>query len=354
MHSKARITFAKRFIGGAYRQAAEDQPRLTAGRAHAHLRVFPAGNAMTTTSPAPQPPLDRQSERRGDRAYLGDLHAAPEVRFSLLAGAKAAILSSEDRRSASVRWFTAEDLAALGISTSSALFLGVEPRSRAGRFAVTLSDAEAEPHAEALAPLVDLRSLVMQGVIGQDSFGLLSEAKALSEWHMAARFCGRCGAATSVKDGGWKVTCTACETEQFPRVDPVVIMLVTHGENCALVHEPRFPEKMYSTLAGFVEPGEDVRSAVRRETREEIGITIGNVDFFGSQPWPFPHSLMIGCLAQALDDTITIDAKEISHARWFGRSEVREMLAAKHRRGLFVPGGHAIAHALIRQWAEAK
>lgn len=307
-----------------------------------------------TASALPFSVLDRQSDRRGDRNYLQDLHGAPEVRFLMIAGARAVIVSSEDRRRAAVRWFTAGELAALNISTATALFLGVDAVSRVGRFAVVLSEAETEPHADALAPLVDLRSLVMQGVIGQDSFGLLSEAKALSEWHVSAKFCGRCGGETKVRDGGWKIICTACAAEQFPRVDPVVIMLVTRGENCALAHELRFPEKMYSTLAGFVEPGEDVRSAVRRETREEIGIEVGSVDFFGSQPWPFPHSLMIGCVAEALGDTITIDQKEISHARWFGRSEVRQMLDMKHPRGLFVPGGHAIAHALIRQWAEAK
>lgn len=308
---------------------------------------------MTATLFAPFV-LDRQSVRRGDRGYLQDLHEAPEVRFLVIAGARAAIVSSEDRRRAALRWFTSDELASLKIATTSALFLGVDTVSRGGRFAVVLNETDGEPQAEALAPLVDLRSLVMQGVIGQDSYGLLSEAKALSEWHLSAKFCGRCGAQTRVSDGGWKVTCPACAAEQFPRVDPVVIMLVTHGENCALAHEPRFPEKMYSALAGFVEPGEDVRSAVRRETREEIGVEVGNVDFFGSQPWPFPHSLMIGCVAEALDETITIDKKEISHARWFGRSEVRQMLELKHPRGLFVPGGHAIAHALIRQWANPK
>jgi NAD+ diphosphatase len=293
------------------------------------------------------------SDRRSDRDFLARLHAAPEARFCALAGSRAAIVSSEDRRHAAVRWFSAADLAALGLPTADALFLGADPAKAAGHFAVILGEAQAEPHAEALAPLVDLRSLVTQGVIGQDAFSLLSQTRMLSEWHASARFCGRCGAATRIHDGGWKVTCTACASEQFPRVDPVVIMLITKDVNCVLAHEPRFPENMYSTLAGFVEPGEDIRSAVRRETREEIGIELGRIDFFGSQPWPFPHSVMIGCVAEAMSDHLTVDKREIEHARWFGRSEVRDMLAGKHHRGLFVPGGHAIAHALIRTWAEA-
>jgi NAD+ diphosphatase len=298
------------------------------------------------------PSLDRQSGRRSDGAYLRDLHGEPQAGFCVLAGSRAAIVSNADRSKAAVRWFTAQDLAATGISTANAMFLGVEPKAHAGHFAVVISDAEAELATAALSPLVDLRSLITQGVIGQDGFSLLAEARMLSDWHASARFCGRCGAATRIHDGGWKLTCTSCAAEQFPRVDPVVIMLIVKDVNCVLAHEPRFPEKMYSALAGFVEPGEDIRSAVRRETREEIGIELGRIDFFGSQPWPFPHSLMIGCVAEALSDTLTVDKRELADARWFGRTEVREMLAGKHARGLFVPGGHAIAHALIRQWAE--
>lgn len=312
-----------------------------------------AHDGMPAAPPLPLlPSLDRQGERRSDSAYLQHLHGEAKARFLVLAGARAAIVSSEDRRRAAVRWFQQGELAAFGFSTANALFLGVEPATGAGRFAVAVSDAEAEAHLPALAPLVDLRSLIMQGVIGQDGFGLLAQARALSEWHVSAKFCGRCGAATRIHDGGWKMSCTACEAQLFPRVDPAVIMLITKDVNCVLAHEPRFPEKMYSTLAGFVEAGEDIRSAVRRETREEIGIEIGEVQFFGSQPWPFPHSLMIGCTAEALDDTLTVDKTEIAEARWFGRSEVRDMLAGKHAKGLFVPGGHAIAHALIRSWAE--
>lgn len=300
----------------------------------------------------PPSTIDRLATRRSERELLGQLHGAPEARFLVLAGARAAISSSEDRRQASVRWFAADELARLKISTADALFLGGDRKTFSGRFAVALGDAEAEAHADALAPLVDLRSLLTQGVLAQDDFSLLAEAKMLSAWHETAKYCGRCGGKTQGRDGGWKVACTQCGAEQFPRVDPCVIMLVTHGENCILAHEPRFPEKMYSTLAGFVEPGEDIRSAVRRETLEEVGVPIGDVAFFGSQPWPFQHSLMIGCTAAALSDTITIDRKEIDDARWFGRSEVRDMLAMKHPRGLFVPGGHAIAHAMIRRWAE--
>lgn len=298
------------------------------------------------------PSIDRLAPRRGVRDLLQQLHGAPDARFLVLAGSRAAIVSSADRRLAAVRWFSAAELGALGIETADALFLGGDTKTYSGLFSVMVDDAAAETHADALGPLVDVRSLLTQGVLTQSDFGVLAEAKMLSAWHQTARFCGRCGSPTQGKDGGWKVACTHCAAEQFPRVDPCVIMLVTQGDNCVLAHEPRFPEKMYSTLAGFVEPGEDIRSAVRRETLEEVGVKIGDVDFFGSQPWPFQHSLMIGCMAQAVSEAITIDRHEIVDARWFGRSEVRDMLAMKHPRGLFVPGGHAIAHAMIRRWAE--
>lgn len=304
------------------------------------------------TPAIPHTSLDRLSGRRNDGAFLRDLHGAQGARFLVLAGGKAAIVSSEDRKRAAIRWFSAAELDAASIATADAIFLGGDTQTFTGRFAVVLDEAAAERHAEVLAPLVDLRSLITQGVVSQDGFGILAEAKMLSEWHASSKFCGRCASPTRITEGGWKVTCPSCSAVQFPRVDPVVIMLVVHGENVALAHEPRFPEKMYSTLAGFVEPGEDMRSAVRRETREEIGIEIGRVDFFGSQPWPFPHSLMMACIAEALDDAMVIDRNEITDARWFGRSEVRDMLAGKHSRGLFLPGGHAIAHALVRQWAE--
>lgn len=310
---------------------------------------------MTKPNPPSIPPvsaLDRLSGRRSDGAFLRELHSAEGARFLVIAGSRAAIVSSEDRKRAAVRWFTGKELDALGIPTDNAIFLGGDTKTYTGRFAVIIDDAAAEPHGDALAPLVDLRSLITQGVIGQDGFSILAEAKMLSEWHNSTKFCGRCASPTRITDGGWKIHCTSCETVQFPRVDPVVIMLVTRGENVILAHEPRFPEKMYSTLAGFVEPGEDMRTAVRRETREEVGIEVGSVDFFGSQPWPFPHSLMLGCMAEALTDNIVIDRTEITAARWFGRSEVRDMLAGKHSRGLFLPGGHAIAHALVRQWVE--
>ena len=172
---------------------------------------------------------------------------------------------------------------------------------------------------EKLRPIVDLRSLAMQGIMSPEELSLCGQARALAQWHENARCCGHCGGTTLVKDGGWRRKCWACGLEWFPRTDPVVIMLITDGERCLLAHEHRYGDKMYSTLAGFIEPGEDIEHAVRREVLEETNIKVGEVKYHSSQPWPFPHSLMLGCIGQAETTDITIDSGEIAEARWFSR-----------------------------------
>jgi NAD+ diphosphatase len=147
--------------------------------------------------------------------------------------------------------------------------------------------------------------------------------------------------------------CWACKTEWFPRTDPVVIMLVTDGDRCLLAHEHRFGDRMFSTLAGFIEPGEDVEHAVRREVLEETSIRVGEVKYHSSQPWPFPHSLMLGCIGRAETTEISVDSGEIAEARWFTREEARLMLERRHPEGLNVPGRQAIANALISSFVDA-
>ena len=149
--------------------------------------------------------------------------------------------------------------------------------------------------------------------------------------------------------GGWKRDCPSCKAEHFPRTDPVVIMLVADGDRCLLGRQKGWPVPMFSALAGYVEAGETLEEAVRREVREEAGIEVGAVRYLASQPWPFPASLMIGCEAQALTDRIEIDANELESADWFTRDEVKAALEAPTQR-LGVPPPLAIAHHLIRAW----
>jgi NAD+ diphosphatase len=193
----------------------------------------------------------------------------------------------------------------------------------------------------------------MQGLMTPEELSLCGQARALAQWHENARCCGHCGGTTLVKDGGWRRKCWACGLEWFPRTDPVVIMLITDGERCLLAHEHRYADKMYSTLAGFIEPGEDIAHAVRREVMEETSIRVGEVTYHSSQPWPFPHSLMLGCLGRAETIEISIDSGELAEARWFTRDEARQMLERRHPEGLTAPGKHAIANVLIMSFIES-
>jgi NAD+ diphosphatase len=242
------------------------------------------------------------------------------------------------------------------LPAEEALFLGVDEAGR-GHFALAVTEHRTRnvPGAvEKLRPIVDLRSLAMQGIMSPEELSLCGQARALAQWHENARCCGRCGGNTIVMDAGWKRLCWACKTEWFPRTDPVVIMLIIDGDRCLLGHEHRFAEKMWSTLAGFIEPGEDIEHAVRREVLEETNIQVGEVKYHLSQPWPFPHSLMLGCHGKALTTEISVDTGELKEARWFTREEARAMIERRHPEGFGVPGKQAIANALIMAFLESK
>ena len=197
----------------------------------------------------------------------------------------------------------------------------------------------------------DLRSIAVKGLVGESELGILAMAKSLLDWHRRHRFCSTCGAASAPAQAGFRRDCTACGTQHFPRTDPVVIMLISDGDRCLLGRQPRFVPGMYSCLAGFLEPGETIEDAVRRETFEEAGIRVGAVSYVLSQPWPFPSSLMIGCIGEALTRDITIDREELEDARWFPKDEIRLMVERRHPDELFAATPIAIAHHLIRHWA---
>ena len=301
--------------------------------------------------------LDRVGLKRSDEAYLTGVRNAANARFLVLADAKPVIISNEAKSIAQIRWFTQDELQSLGLPTADALFLGIDRVSGAGHFAIAVSEHRAKNApggAAIMRPLVDLRTLAMQGIMSADDVSLIGQAKSLTHWHESAHCCGRCGGTTMSKDGGWKRKCWACGQEHFPRTDPVVIMLVTDGERCLLGHEARFQKepRMYSTLAGFIEPGEDLEHAVRREIFEEAGLEVGEVRYHSCQPWPFPHSLMLGALGMATTTEINIDTNEIEEARWFSKDEIRQMLEKRHPGNFWVPGQQAIACALIQAFVD--
>lgn len=294
--------------------------------------------------------LERTPAQQSDRDFLQRALEGERARFLILAAGKPVIQSNAERTDVRIRWFSRAELALMEIDPSGALFLGLTPLAGEPRFALSLSSDLCIGLEALLTPAVDLRSLATEGVMSEQEISLLGQAKALADWHGASGHCSRCGSLSQPIDGGWRRLCPACGTQAFPRVEPVVIMLITDGPRAVLARQGHFPVGMYSLPAGFLEPGEDIENAVRRETREETGLTVGAVSYQLSQPWPFPHSLMIGCLAEASTTEIRPDAAELEDARWFTMDEVRSMLEGKHPEGLWVPGAQAIAHALIRRW----
>jgi NAD+ diphosphatase len=247
--------------------------------------------------------------------------------------------------------FSVDEARAFGVAREI-VFLGL--LHDAPRFGIGVDPAAIEAlKARADLKFIDLRTIAVQGEVDTVHVPPLAEAKAILGWHARHRFCPNCGAATVVVQAGWRRDCPVCEAEHFPRTDPVVIMLITDGHRCLLAHEHRYGDKMYSTLAGFIEPGEDIAHAVRREVLEETNIRVGEVTYHSSQPWPFPHSLMLGCIGRAETTEITIDSGEIAEARWFTRRDAQLMLERRHPEGLSVPGRHAIANALIESFVVA-
>lgn len=186
------------------------------------------------------------------------------------------------------------------------------------------------------------------GLLDDTGAGLVTSAVALANWHATHTRCPRCGAPTEPEQGGWIRRCTLDASEHYPRTDPAVIVAVTDAHDRVLLgRHPGWPEGRFSTLAGFVEPGESIEDAVRREVGEEAGVKLGAVHYLGSQPWPFPASLMIGCSAVALDPSITVDGEEITEAHWFSRDDLlADCLAGR----LLIPPGISISRRLVEHW----
>lgn len=220
------------------------------------------------------------------------------------------------------------------------LLLGLE--AGAARF-VALAGAEGA----SLTGPADWR--VLAGLTSGDA-AVWGGARALLSWHARHRFCAQCGVATSVTKAGWARRCPSCATEHFPRVDPVVIMLVVHEDSVLLGRQPRFPPRRFSALAGFVEPGESLEEAVRREVMEEAGVPTAAVRYIASQPWPFPSSLMIACIAEATATAITLDETELDDARWFTRAEAAAAMGGEPEAPFIAPPPFAVAHTLLAHW----
>ena len=194
---------------------------------------------------------------------------------------------------------------------------------------------------------IDLRSIC--GELCPAGASVAATAKGLLGWHRMHRFCSRCGAPSGMENGGWRRRCPSCQGLHFPRTDPVVIMLVLRGDNVLIGRQSTFPPGIYSLLAGFVEPGETIEDAVRRETLEETAVRVGRVGYLGCQPWPFPANLMLGCIGEAETTEITRDPAELEDARWVDLAAMRRILRGEHAE-ILPPRKDAIARAILTDW----
>jgi NAD+ diphosphatase len=270
--------------------------------------------------------LDRADALRGDAAVI-----------AALAGHSAA---RELAWSGGLPELTADGRLAWQPVTTPELFLGLDGESP--RFS-PIHDAEGAPWA----------AFPLLAILTDGDAPLFAAALSLSRWHTRHRFCANCGHSTDLVRGGWSRRCPSCSAEHFPRVDPVVIMIAEHDGELLLGRQPHYPPDRYSALAGFVEVGESLEDAVRRELHEEAGIAVRDVRYVASQPWPFPSSLMIGCSARAEGRELTIDHTELDDARWFGRDAIAAALAGAPDAAFQPPPKAAIARTLLERWLAA-
>jgi NAD+ diphosphatase len=294
-------------------------------------------------------PIDRADHRRRDAEWMAARLEDPGSKFLPLWRLAALVREGEAPR---LGWATPEIRESMDDETDP-VFLGLV--DDVAHFAVDVSDLgepAKELGLEGVASFPEVRSVAGQLPPGEAA--IVAQARSLVDWHRRHGFCAACGASTRPEQGGYMRRCSSsgCATEHFPRTDPVVIMLASRDERCLLGRQGAWPRPFFSALAGFVEPGETIEEAVRREVTEETGIEVGGVRYLASQPWPFPSSLMIGCLADATSEEIRVDSHELEDAQWFTRAEARDALEAPTSK-LSVPPPMAIAHQLIKAWATA-
>ena len=289
--------------------------------------------------------LDRAALRRRDEAWLAARRVDPASRVLVLDGLRLAVSGPEDEpRLASFGVDTHggldEEAVFLGLAGESAWF-AARGRGETSRGSAAETDAPA-------SRAVELRAVGT--LLSAEEAALAAYARAILLWHEDHRYCPRCGGITRPVQGGHARQCTICARDQFPRTDPAVIVLVTDGERCLLGRSPRFPAGMYSTLAGFVEPGESLEATVKREIFEEVGVVVDELVYRSSQPWPFPRSLMLGFRAHAVSTGLQLDPGEIEDALWLDRAALRE----PGGRPVRLPNADSIARFLIEEWlAEA-
>lgn len=294
-------------------------------------------------------PLDRASEKRTDTEWVTSRRNDPSS-FILPVWRLQPLLLGPEKGPFEAGFLKPGLCESLASPDAPCVLLGTE-KERA-LFALDISASEDPATVGPLAGLGHFRDMrAAAALLPAKDIAILGQAKAMIDWHQRHGFCARCGASTLFADAGYKRVCPDCNAEHFPRTDPVVIMLATHGDSCLVGRGKQFPRGMYSALAGFIEPGETIEEAVRRELREEAGVIAGKVTYRATQPWPFPSSLMIGCFAEADSREIKVDETELAEAIWLKRETARALINGERVEGLWVPPAIAIAHHLIKDFA---
>jgi len=298
-------------------------------------------------------PLDRASDRRPNAEWLAQQLASSESLGIALWNGRPLIEKTPGKDGGDggvqIAYLPSKLAGELAGGNERLLFLGLWKETAVFAVDIEGTGDPAQGPLQGLGEFKELRTIALQ--LPATDAAILATAKSMFEWRRRHPFCAVCGQPSETKDGGWKRHCPSCQAEHFPRTDPVVIMLACHGERCMLGRQEAWPAGMFSALAGFLEPGESIEEACARELAEEAGLRTRSVRYHSTQPWPYPSSLMIGLIAEVEDDEGTPDQTELSEVRWFTREEARRLIRGEIE-GTFCPQPMAIAHQLLKAWAE--
>ena len=290
--------------------------------------------------------LNRSEVERRDPNWISSLISNPRTKFLLSKD----LLFPVESKSKELVWVTKQSLSQISNSIPEDLFYLLGTKEDVGYFTLDITNLSLniQDNWEFLEP----REIALSA--SENDIVIMAQAKSQIYWHSSHRYCSKCGSLSMPQKGGIVRICQSCEMQHFPRTDPVVIMLVYKDQYCLLGQNRRRANGFYSALAGFMDHAESIEEAVRREVKEESGVNVTNVLYHSSQPWPYPHSLMIGCLAEAENTEISIDEEELSDVKWFSREEIIRAFEAQQKgesHDFYLPGSIAIAHHLIKYWA---